>query len=398
MHGRLTMAATCFGTAVILAATGLPKPAEGGPASVTREFTYQGVDESFVVPDDVCEVTITSLGAEGGDGDEQPGAGEGGLGGEAVGAVAVVPGESLTVTVGGTGSDAAGTVGGAGGFNGGATGGSDNGTGSVGGGGGGGGMSDVSRGTDVLVAAGGGGGGGGSGGIFIGGGGGNGGGGGTDGGTGDTGATGGQAGGAGGAGGTGVSNGDDGDAGTAGTGGAGGDDSPVPLTATGGEAGGGGGGGVVGGGGGGAAGFAASDSGGGGGGGGSGTTPDGTGMTDSVQAGNGVVHIAYSPDPSCTAPVEAFVTIGCPPAPVEVTVTNPRDVPVEVRQRGVVLGAVNPGATRTFTTTDPSGDITATAFGQAVEVVVAVSTVDCELPPVPPPHVDPIDASPPFAG
>jgi hypothetical protein len=389
-------------TAAALAIVGGPTPAVGGPAAITREFTYQGASEDFEVPTDVCEVTITALGAEGGDGNAQPGAGEGGLGGQAVATVAVTPGETLTVAVGGAGGDSAGLDGGAGGFNGGAAGGSDNSTAAgstVGGGGGGGGMSDVRRGAELLVAAGGGGGGGGSGGSFLGGGGGNGGGGGTDGGTADTGATGGQSGGNGGAGGTGVTGGDNGAGGTAGVGGPGGDDNPPNPADLGGEAGGGGGGGAVGGGGGGAAGIGAASSGGGGGGGGSGLTPDGTGMTDSVRAGNGIVRIVYSPDPGCAAPVEVFVTIGCPPAPVEVRVTNPRSVPVEVSQSGVVLGTVGAGATQVFVTTNPSGAITATANGQPVDVIVAIATVDCEAPPEPaPPDVAPIDARPAFAG
>jgi hypothetical protein len=97
-------------------------------------------------------------------------------------------------------------------------------------------------------------------------------------------------------------------------------------------------------------------------------------------------------------PVEASVTIGCPPDPVEVTVTNPRNVPVEVSQRGVVLGTVDPGGSRTFRTTDQSAAVTATAYGQPAEVVVSVATVDCPPPGPNPPIVGPIDARPPFVG
>ena len=374
-------------------------PAEAGvPGGTTVNFAYTGGPEPFTVPDDVCQVTVTALGAEGGDGNSQPGAGEGGLGGQAVATVDVVPGEKLTVDVGGQGGDAVQRVGGAAGHNGGAVGGTDNGPGgAVGGGGGGGGMSDLSRGTDVVVAAGGGGGGGGSGGTFVGGGGGNGGGGGTNGGVADTGATGGTAGGAGGAGGTGVGTGENGVAGTAGQGGAGGDD---PVTnALGGEAGGGGGGGYVGGGGGGAASFDVTRSGGGGGGGGSGFTPDGSGMTDSVHAGAGALSIAFVPDPGCLAPVDAFVTPNCPPDPtVEIRVDNPLALPVVVSQDAVVLGSVAAGGTETFITTNGSGNITATASGVPVEVIVAIAAIDCVGPPPDGPAVDPIAAQPSFAG
>ena len=375
-----------------------PTAGAGAPGGTTVNFAYTGSAEPFTVPADVCEVTVTALGAEGGAGDAQPGAGEGGLGGQAVATVDVVPGETLTVDVGGEGGDAVQRVGGAAGHNGGAVGGTDNGpAGTVGGGGGGGGMSDLRRGTDVMVAAGGGGGGGGSGGSFVGGGGGNGGGGGTDGGVADTGATGGTAGGTGGAGGTGAGTGENGVAGMAGQGGAGGAD---PVTSgLGGEAGGGGGGGYVGGGGGGAASFAVVNSGGGGGGGGSGFTPDGSGMTNSVHAGAGALSITYTADPGCLAPVQAFVTPNCPPdRSVEVEIDNPLALPVEVSQDGVVLGTVAAGGTDTFVTTNPSGNITATANGVPVEVIVAIAAIDCVGPPPDGPDVDPIAAQPSFAG
>src|SRR5262245_29496595 len=54
----------------------------------------------FVVPADVCEITVDAIGAEGGGV-----TGDGGLGGEAVATVPVTPGESLQVRVGGRGGN-----------------------------------------------------------------------------------------------------------------------------------------------------------------------------------------------------------------------------------------------------------------------------------------------------
>jgi hypothetical protein len=273
----------------------------GPPAGeVTVAFAFTGAAEDWQVPDDVCEITVEALGAAGGDGDVSPNAGEGGLGGEAVATLAVTPLETLTVTVGGRGGDATSDITGAGpaGFNGGGAGGEETG-GTFGSGGGGGGMTDVTRGSDYLVVAGGGGGGGGSGSSSgLGGNGGSGGGAGTPGGDptpiiGITnGATGGEAGGDGGAGGTPSTGGDAGDPGSTGQGGSGGDG----LF----DGGGGGGGGYLsGGGGGGGHSLSPAANGAGGGGGGAGFTPDGTGMADGVQAGDGALEIRYTPDPGC---------------------------------------------------------------------------------------------------
>ena len=56
-------------------------PAEAGvPGGTTVNFAYTGGPEPFTVPDDVCQVTVTDLSAEGGDGNSQTGAGEGGIG------------------------------------------------------------------------------------------------------------------------------------------------------------------------------------------------------------------------------------------------------------------------------------------------------------------------------
>ena len=154
-------------------------------ADASTVFTYTGASQKFVVPTNVCSVTIAALGAQGGagapanhgEGPELEGADApppvifpGGLGGSATSTVAVTPGETLTVNVGGQGApgakpqyggDGPSTAGpgGAGGWNGGANGGDGT---WGGGGGGGGGASDVQQGgtslSNRIVVAGGGGG------------------------------------------------------------------------------------------------------------------------------------------------------------------------------------------------------------------------------------------------
>ena len=138
-------------------------------------FEYTGGAQEFVVPANVCSVTVDTFGAEGGDAaspnvDTEP---TGGLGGQTRATIVVTPGETLAVYVGGRGGDGTfedgvfGTplAGGTGGFNGGGTGGSAIGPDEVMSGAGGGGGSDVRRGGTelahrVVTAAGGGGGGG----------------------------------------------------------------------------------------------------------------------------------------------------------------------------------------------------------------------------------------------
>jgi Big-like domain-containing protein len=143
-----------FATALVAGATLLGAlPATAGAATVTRTFSAAGAQQ-FVVPAGVTEISVDAFGARGGN--------FGGFGAEALATtLAVQPGESLTVVVGGRGGngpwDACG--GGSPGFNGGGAGGSTcNAAGSTAGGGGGGGASDVRRGTTALVVAGGGGG------------------------------------------------------------------------------------------------------------------------------------------------------------------------------------------------------------------------------------------------
>jgi hypothetical protein len=120
------------------------------PQEVTFNFT--GGQQSFVVPDNVVRIHIQALGAQGADtfGDV------GGLGGFAVGDLAVNPGQTLRIFVGGQGTAVTQAFGG-GGFNGG---GDANSTSLPRGGGGG--ASDVRVGgvslNDRVIVAGGGGG------------------------------------------------------------------------------------------------------------------------------------------------------------------------------------------------------------------------------------------------
>ncbi len=264
----------------------LGSSADAEPRS--QEFDWTGGIQDFTVPANVCQVTVDAFGAEGGVGATTvPPAG--GLGGRATAMVAVTPGETLQVNVGGQG----GTV--SAGFNGGGVGG----TAPEFTGGGGGGASDVRQGGTSLehrvVTAGGGGGGGGQN---------NGGAGGDGGETGVNGSngivtTGGQSGGNGGAGGSGAGTGVDGGPGSAGQGGNGGDSTNL-------HAGGGGGGGAVGGGGGGSVAGSGVSSGGAGGGGGSSAGPAGVSFETGVRPGHGLVTIAYDPaTDTCPTPAAA---------------------------------------------------------------------------------------------
>lgn len=248
------------------------------PAPGSMVFGFTGGQQDFIVPTGVTQVTIEALGAQGTTG----GAGgeAGGMGGRVEATIAVVPGETLRVFVGGQA-----------GFNGG-------GAGGMGGlanpGGAGGGGSDVRRAPyglgDRLIVAGGGGGGGGRNGLNLGPGGAGGGLMGANGGTailvfgggGGTDSMGGAAG-------TG-SGGPDGTSGGLGTGGNGGS---TPLGIGIGGGGGGGGGGHYGGGGGEGAGPAGT--GGGGGGGSSFTVPAATNVShlQGVRAGDGQVTITW---------------------------------------------------------------------------------------------------------
>ena len=272
-------------------------PAGAGTAPITEaEFVEPGSFE-FPVPADVCEITVEANGASGGTGSNGDGLGQtGGTGGQAIGTVATIPGEALSIVVGDRGDNGSGTQGGAASdFGGGGAGGddlSDDGNPNQAGGGGGGQSVVVSSFGDIVV---GGGGGGGSGGSPV------------EPSPQDPNAkvkTGGDGGG---------TEGDDGqtsgfsDVGTGGTQTAGGDiggttffggnGATVPDGQNGGG-GGGGGGGFFGGGGG----DVADGSAGGGGGGGSGHTPDGQGLTTGgaePNRENGSVFLTWEVDPGC---------------------------------------------------------------------------------------------------
>src|SRR6476661_3547772 len=110
--------------------------------TVNQTFTYTGGVQTYTVPANIYSLTVTVNGAQGG-----AAAGNvyaGGLGGRAVGTIAVTPGEVLSIYVGGQGSIGTSGATVAGGYNGG-------GTGAAGGGGGGGGASDVRQGGTALV-------------------------------------------------------------------------------------------------------------------------------------------------------------------------------------------------------------------------------------------------------
>ena len=148
-------------------AIGLPSAASAG----TKVFGFTGGEQTFTVPVAVSSIHVVAVGARGGRGsDSLPNrGGSGGRGDRLEADLAVTPGQTLFIEVGGTG--ASGANGGSGGFNGGG----DSGPGYFGtSGGGGGGASDVrtcsalatacpgtagSLTSRLLVAAGGGGGG-----------------------------------------------------------------------------------------------------------------------------------------------------------------------------------------------------------------------------------------------
>lgn len=125
-------------------------------------FHYTGASQSFVVPYGIDSITVTAYGAQGGAVKNVLG----GRGGRTKATVAVSPGSTLGVYVGGRGADESNCTGGPGGFNGGGNGGDADSypkcNGNKLGGGGGGGGSDVripgrTRSVILIVAGGGGG-------------------------------------------------------------------------------------------------------------------------------------------------------------------------------------------------------------------------------------------------
>jgi hypothetical protein len=133
------LATTLLATGLAIAPV-LERPAGADPTTV--EFTYTGSAQSWTVPPGVTEIRVDAWGAQGG-------GTFGGLGGRAEATVAVTPGQSLQVNVGGQPTNNSG------GFGGGGNGANVSATG-------GGGASDVRRGGSalsnrVVVGAGGGG-------------------------------------------------------------------------------------------------------------------------------------------------------------------------------------------------------------------------------------------------
>lgn len=128
-------------------------------SSGTQTFNYTGAVQNFTVPSGITTLTVDVIGASGGAG--YPLYSNGGNGGRVTGTIAVTPGQSLQIYVGGAGANANGVSAAAGGYNGGGLGGVY--SGSYGGGGGGG-ASDIRSSpyalANRLVVAGGGGGGG----------------------------------------------------------------------------------------------------------------------------------------------------------------------------------------------------------------------------------------------
>ncbi len=123
-------------------------------------FNYTGGAQTFTVPAGITSVTLKAWGASGGDGQINGNIGVGGKGGLATGNLAVTPGQTLNVYVGGRGTPSTNSTICCGGFNGG---GNAYGLSSTNARGGGGGASDVRVGgtalaNRVLVAGGGGGG------------------------------------------------------------------------------------------------------------------------------------------------------------------------------------------------------------------------------------------------
>lgn len=144
-----------LGAASIAAALAWASTAAAAPSCAAGElavpFSYTGSDQTYVVPSGYSQATVYLLGAQGGSGMTIAGfaGGTGGLGAQVSGEMTLIPGETLTVGVGGQASTA---------VNGGGVGGTNLNGGSVAGGTGGGGT-DIRKASQVAIAGGGGGGG-----------------------------------------------------------------------------------------------------------------------------------------------------------------------------------------------------------------------------------------------
>lgn len=145
-----------LGAAGFAAALAWSSTAAAAPSCAAGElsvpFSYTGSDQTYVVPSGYTEATVYLLGAQGGSGQTIRGyaGGTGGLGAQVSGRMTVIPGETLTVGVGGEASTA---------VNGGGVGGTNlNGSATIAAGTGGGGT-DIRNASRVAIAGGGGGGG-----------------------------------------------------------------------------------------------------------------------------------------------------------------------------------------------------------------------------------------------
>ncbi|MGN6757287.1 MAG: glycine-rich protein, partial [Thermomicrobiales bacterium] len=150
----LICGALLLGLAGSVGATG---PCTTSAGLTTCTFDYTGAAQTWTVPDGVTQVTLDVFGAQGG-----YEAAQGGQGGRATATVAVTPGETLTIVVGGAGHSPFNGSDALGGFNGGGNGGAPYNLPTAYYGSGGGGASDVRiGGTDLaqraIVAGGGGG-------------------------------------------------------------------------------------------------------------------------------------------------------------------------------------------------------------------------------------------------
>jgi hypothetical protein len=151
-----------WAVALVGRAAALPSNCAPSGATVTCTFGFTGAAQTFDVPAGVSSISVDARGAEGGAGGFGSFHTAGGGGARVQGTLALIPGSTLQVNVGGQGP---GNGAEAGGFNGGGYGGSGGSGNSFIAAGGGGGTSDIRDGADglsdrLLVAAGGGGGGG----------------------------------------------------------------------------------------------------------------------------------------------------------------------------------------------------------------------------------------------
>ena len=90
----------------------LPQAALAGPTTVTKTFSYTGATDTFTVPAGISALTITVVGAEGGNGgaDNTPAPAAGGYRGVVTGTLSVNPGDVLGVAVGSHGGTGASRI------------------------------------------------------------------------------------------------------------------------------------------------------------------------------------------------------------------------------------------------------------------------------------------------